>query len=366
MVLLPSDHVISGEEKFHDDIDRAVASALEGNLVTFGIAPDHPETGYGYIRRGHSVAGIERCFEISQFVEKPDLATAEKYVRSGEYLWNSGMFVFSAQRYLDELQALQPEIFKQCTKAVENSQSDLDFVRLDETAFAACPSDSIDFAVMEKTNKASVVIASFEWNDVGAWSSLWDISERDDDGNVTIGDTLLRDVKNSYIRSEGGKLISAIGIEDMIVVSTDDAVMIAPKDRAAETKELVQQLSQGERSEAEHHPFVHRPWGTYRDIDLEHRFRVKRIVVKPGASLSLQKHHHRSEHWVVVKGQATITRNDEVITLDENQSTYIPHEMMHRLENQMDEPLYLIEVQVGDYLGEDDIVRYDDHYGRSD
>ena len=364
MVLLPSDHVITDDGHFLDDLDGAIASAGEGSLVAFGITPDRPETGYGYIRRGAGVSGIEGCYKIDEFVEKPDLTTAERYLESGEYLWNSGMFVFSAKRYLDELEQWQPEILSQCRKALAGRQEDLDFLRLDEKAFNACPSNSIDYAVMEKTAHASVMMARFGWSDVGAWTSLWEISERDDHGNVTSGDTLLHDVTNSYIRSEGGQLVSVIGVEDMVVVSTDDAIMVAPKDRASETSDIVALLSEAGRPEAVHHKRVYRPWGSYQGISEDDRFRVKRIVVKPGASLSLQKHSQRSEHWVVVKGRATITRGDEQIELEENQSTYIPNGMTHRLENNGDEPLHIIEVQVGDYLGEDDIIRLDDHYGR--
>lgn len=364
LVLLPSDHVIHGNEHFLKDIETAIQSAEDGKLVSFGIKPKHPETGYGYIHRGGNVSNIKGCYEIDQFVEKPDLKTAEEFLKSGEYFWNSGMFVFSASTFLQELEKHEPTLLKHCRNALNNSQKDLDFVRIDDETFEACPSASIDYAVMEKTSHARMVEAHFGWNDVGAWASLWDISERDDHGNVALGDTLLRDVKDSYIRSEGGKLVTAIGLNDMIIVSTDDAIVVSPKNRAAETKELVSQLLDTGRSEAVHHPCVHRPWGTYQNIDEEHRFKVKRIVVKPGAALSLQKHRHRSEHWVVVKGCAVVTRGQETIELKENESTYIPSGMVHRLENPTDADLHLIEVQVGDYLGEDDIIRLEDVYGR--
>jgi mannose-1-phosphate guanylyltransferase / mannose-6-phosphate isomerase len=366
LVLLPSDHLISGEDRFHLDLASAVTAANAGNLVTFGITPNHPETGYGYIRKGKALDDGGACLKVDAFVEKPDFETAVRYLKSGDYVWNSGMFVFAANRFLAELEKYQPEISSFSQQALSAAQPDLGFLRLDEKSFAANPSISIDYAVMEKTDVAAVVLSNFGWSDVGAWPSLWEASVQDDQGNALSGDTLLRDVKNSYVRSEGRQLLTVIGVEDMVIVSTGDAVLVAPKDRAAETKDMVDLLSEAKRSEAVHHPRVHRPWGSFEEIDSEGRFKVKRIIVKPGAALSLQKHAHRSEHWVVVKGQARITRDQETVLLAENQSTYIPVGMEHRLENPGDEALHLIEIQVGDYLGEDDIIRLEDQYGRSE
>ena len=365
MVLLPSDHVVGDHAAFAAAADRAAHAASGGQLVTFGITPRHPETGYGYIRQGAALAFHDGAFSVSAFVEKPDLPTAEGYLQSGDYLWNSGMFVLPAQVYIDEIERLAPEILTQCRLALEKSFRDLDFVRLDEPAFAACPSDSIDYAVMEHTDKAAVVPADMGWNDVGAWPALWDIAEKDGDGNVCGGDVLLRSVSNCYIRAEDDRLIAAIGLEDMIVVSTDDALMISPKARAGEVKDLVDSLKSANRSEAVHNRRVYRPWGNYKDIDEAERFRVKRIIVKPGGILSLQKHKHRSEHWVVVKGTATVTCGEEETTLRENQSVYIPKGVVHRLANKESEPLHIIEVQVGSYVGEDDIIRIEDTYGRN-
>ncbi|WP_282604493.1 mannose-1-phosphate guanylyltransferase/mannose-6-phosphate isomerase [Pelagibius sp. Alg239-R121] len=364
MVLLPSDHVVADQQAFAAAVDKAAGAAAGGHLVTFGITPRHPETGYGYIRQGEVLTSHAGAFGLSAFVEKPDLPTAEGYLASGDYLWNSGMFVLPAQTYLDEVERLAPKILEQCDLALEQSFRDLDFVRLDEPAFAACPSDSIDYAVMEHTHKAAVVPADIGWNDVGAWPALWDIAEKDAQGNVCAGDHLLRDVSDSYIRAEDDRMIAAIGLENLIIVSTDDALMIAPKARAGEVKDLVDSLKSADRSEAIHHRRVYRPWGNYKDIDEDQRFRVKRIIVKPGGILSLQKHKHRSEHWVVVKGVATVTCGEEETTLNENQSVYIPKGVIHRLANKQAEALHLIEVQVGDYVGEDDIIRIEDTYGR--
>lgn len=364
MVLLPSDHVVGNQEAFSAAVEKAANAAAVGQLVTFGITPRHAETGYGYIKQGSPLDMCDGAFRVSAFAEKPDQATAEAYLTAGDYLWNSGMFVLPARVYIEEISRLAPEILEQCRLALEKSFGDLDFVRLDEQAFAACPSDSIDYAVMEHTDKAAVVPADMEWNDVGAWPALWDIAEKDEDGNVCSGDTLLRSVSDSYIRVEDDRLIAAIGLKDLIVVSTDDAVMISPKNRAGEVKDLVDSLKSANRSEAIHNRRVYRPWGNYKDIDEEERFRVKRIIVKPGGILSLQKHKHRSEHWVIVKGTATVTCGEEETTLRENQSVYIPKGVVHRLANKEAVPLHLIEVQVGDYVGEDDIIRIEDTYGR--
>ncbi len=364
MALLPSDHVVTDLPGFRAAMQAAATAAAGGALVTFGVTPDRPETGYGYIRRGAPLAGESGIDAVAAFVEKPDLPTAEAYLRSGDYLWNSGMFVFTVKDYLEELQRLDPTMMAACKKAYAASFTNLEFIRLEEESFSACPADSIDYAVMEKTDRAAVIPVSIGWNDVGGWPALWDLVEKDGDGNALLADTLLHDVHNSYFRGDDGRLIAAIGLDDMIVVSTADAVLIAPRGRASEVKTLVDRLNESGRHEATHHRRVYRPWGDYNDIDEDTRFRVKRIIVKPGGILSLQKHKHRSEHWVVVKGTGTVTRGEEVSELGENQSTYIPKGVVHRLENKGSEPLHLIEVQVGDYLGEDDIVRLEDTYGR--
>ncbi len=365
MALLPSDHVVEDESAFRNAMHVAAVAAAEGALVTFGIKPDHPETGYGYIRKGKALNGDETVHGVAAFVEKPNLTTAENYCQSGEYLWNSGMFVLGAQNYLDELERLAPDMMAACRKAYAASFADLDFLRLDADTFGDCPSDSIDYAVMEKTDRAAVVPVDIGWNDVGGWPALWDLAEKDSDGNVSLADTLLHDTHNCYFRSDDGRLITAIGMEDTIVVSTDDAILVTQRARAGEVKEIVNRLKSANRSEAIHHRRVFRPWGDYNDIDEDERFRVKRIIVKPGGILSLQQHKHRSEHWVIVKGTGTVTRGEEVSELHENQSTYIPKGVVHRLENKGEEPLHLIEVQVGDYVGEDDIVRLEDTYDRN-
>ena len=365
MALLPSDHVVGDVAGFRAALVSAAEAAADGDFVTFGITPDRPETGYGYIRRGAAMNPATGLARVAAFVEKPDAATAQSYLDSGEYLWNSGMFVFSAKAYIDELERLNPAMMEACRKAHAASFTDLDFLRLDAETFSACPADSIDYAVMEKTDRAAVIPVNIGWNDVGGWPALWDLAEKDADGNALLADTMLEDTRNCYFRSDDGRLIAAIGLDDMIVVSTADALMIAPRDRASEAKTFVDRLIADGRSEALHHRRVFRPWGDYNDIDEDSRFRVKRIIVKPGGILSLQKHQHRSEHWVVVRGTGTVTRGEEVSELHENQSTYIPKGVVHRLENKGAEPLHLIEVQVGDYVGEDDIVRLEDTYGRN-
>ena len=364
IALLPSDHVVTDLSGFTVALQAAAAAAMEGALVTFGITPDRAETGYGYIRRGAPLTGGAGIHKVAAFVEKPDPLTAEAYLESGDYLWNSGMFVFTAKDYLAELERLDPDMMAACQMAHAARFSDLDFIRLEEATFSACPANSIDYAVMEKTDRAAVIAVSIGWNDIGGWPALWDLADKDEDGNALLSDTLLRDVHNSYFRGDDGRLIAAIGLDDIIVVSTADAVLIAPRGRASEVKAFVDRLNASGRSEATHHRRVFRPWGEYNDIDAGARFRVKRIIVKPGGILSLQKHQHRSEHWVVVKGTGMVTRGKEISELGENQSTYIPKGVIHRLENKGSEPLHLIEVQVGDYVGEDDIVRLEDSYGR--
>ena len=359
LLVLPSDHLINDITRFHQAIAQAAAIAEQGKLVTFGIQPTAPETGYGYIKAvaGDGPRGIER------FVEKPDLATAETYVASGEYYWNSGMFLFRASRYLEELERLQPQILAACRTAWEKARRDTDFIRLDADAFKASPSDSIDYAVMEKTGDAAVVPLDAGWSDVGSWTALRDVSEQDADGNAHRGDVIAIDCRNTF--AYGDRLIAMVGLEDVIVVETNDAVLVGKSDRMQEVKDVVAQLKADGRSEATWHRKVYRPWGAYDSIDHGERFQVKRITVKPGGTLSLQMHHHRAEHWIVVSGTAEVTRGDEVLLLTENQSTYIPLGVTHRLRNPGKLPLELIEVQSGSYLGEDDIVRFEDTYGRA-
>ncbi|WP_242875070.1 mannose-1-phosphate guanylyltransferase/mannose-6-phosphate isomerase [Stenotrophomonas maltophilia] len=359
MLVLPSDHVVRNEAAFHAAVKQAAIAAEAGKLVTFGIVPTAPETGYGYIK----AAAGEGVRVVDRFVEKPDLATAEQYVTSGEYFWNSGMFLFKASRYLKELETLQPAILAACRQALEKAVRNNDFIRLDAEAFAASPNDSIDYAVMEKTADAAVVPLDAEWNDVGSWSALWEVSDKDADGNACHGDVIALDCKDSY--AYGNRLIAMVGLQDVVVVETDDAVFVGHKDRVQDVKEIVGQIKHDGRSEAAAHRKVYRPWGAYDSIDNGARFQVKRITVKPGATLSLQMHHHRAEHWIVVSGTAEVTRGDEVILLSENQSTYIPLGVTHRLKNPGKLPLELIEVQSGSYLGEDDIVRFQDSYGRA-
>lgn len=359
LLVLPSDHVVRDDAAFHAAVKQAAAAAEAGKLVTFGIVPTAPETGYGYIKAqaGTGVHAVDR------FVEKPDLATAQQYVASGEYYWNSGMFLFKASRYLQELEALQPAILAACRAALDKASRDSDFIRLDADAFAASPNDSIDYAVMEKTADAAVVPLDAGWNDVGSWSALWEVSDKDADGNACHGDVIALDCRNSY--AYGTRLIAMVGLEDVVVVETDDAVFVGHKDRVQDVKEIVGQIKRDGRSEAAAHRKVYRPWGAYDSIDNGARFQVKRITVKPGATLSLQMHHHRAEHWIVVSGTAEVTRGEDVILLTENQSTYIPLGVTHRLKNPGKLPLELIEVQSGSYLGEDDIVRFEDQYGRA-
>lgn len=364
LLILPADHVICDRAAFAGAVAAGTDAALSGALVTFGIVPTGPETGYGYIRAQREGSGTASCYPVVEFVEKPDLAHAEQYIRSGAYFWNSGMFLFRAERYLEELDRTNPAMLASCREAYEKASSDLDFLRLDRDAFGACPGDSIDYAVMEKTSRAVVAPLDAGWNDVGAWSALWELQEHDNAANVVKGDVLLHDVRNSYIHA-ASRLVAVVGLEDQIVVETPDAVLVASRDRVQDVKIIVRQLTESGRGEAENHRRVYRPWGSYETVDLADRFQVKRIVVKPGAALSLQKHYHRAEHWIVVKGTALITVGEQEITLGEDQSTYIPLGTVHRLENPGKIPLELIEVQTGSYLGEDDIVRVEDRYGRS-
>ncbi len=364
MLLLPSDHIIEDDAAFAAAIDRAASAARCGSLVSFGIAPERPETGYGYIRRGPAFDGVSGVFRVAEFVEKPDTEKAQAYIASGEHLWNSGIFLFPVRRLLDELERLRPDIVAACRRALAEASHDADFTRLGKEAFAACATESIDYAVMEHTQHAAVVPVTMGWSDVGSWDALWEISAKDPAGNSIAGNVVAQDTRNCYLRSEAG-LLAAIGIEDLVVVVTADAVMLAPRNRTQEVRQLVARLVSESRGEADAPPTVHRPWGTYRSLHNGHRVQVKHIMVKPGGQLSLQMHHHRAEHWIVVHGTAKIRRGEEETILTEDQSTYIPLGTAHRLENPGKIPLHLIEVQSGSYLGEDDIIRLEDSYGRS-
>jgi mannose-1-phosphate guanylyltransferase/mannose-6-phosphate isomerase len=360
LLVLPADHVIRNAHAFRDAVQVAVSAARAGNLATFGVVPQAPETGYGYIRRG---AADGAAWRIENFVEKPERARAEEFVASGEYYWNSGMFVFGARRYLDELQRLAPDIAEACERAYSAAQRDLDFTRIDATAFASCRSESIDYAVMEKTAAAVVVPLDAGWSDVGSWSSLHDASDKDAEGNVRKGDVLSVDTHDCYLYA-GSRMLATVGLCDHVVVETKDAVLVAPRSRVQDVKALVATIKASGRSEHLLHREVFRPWGSYDSLENGERFQVKRLIVRPGGVLSLQLHHHRAEHWVVVSGTARITRGEEVFLLEENQSTYIPIGVRHRIENPGKIPVHIIEVQSGGYLGEDDIVRFEDQYGR--
>ena len=360
LLVLAADHLIKDQSAFHSAITKAEALANEGKLVTFGIVPDQPHTGYGYIKAGNV---LNVGFEVAEFVEKPELETAKQYVESGDFFWNSGMFMFKASRYIEELGKYHPEMLEICRRAIETEAPDLDFIRVDSEIFSACPDDSIDYAVMEKTDSAAMVPLDAGWSDVGSWTSLWETADKDDNGNVCVGDTILENTKNSYVNAEQ-RLVSVIGLEDVIVVETKDAVMVAHKDDAQSIKTVVNRLKAEKRPEFEFHREVFRPWGSYDSIDSGARFQVKRITVKPGEKLSVQMHHHRAEHWIVVSGSANVTIDDNTQLVTENESVYIPIGAVHALENPGKIPLELIEVQSGAYLGEDDIVRFSDRYGR--
>ena len=360
LLVLPADHVIRDVDAFRSAIGAGRDAADLGQLVTFGIVPDRPETGYGYIRRS---MGDGPAYSVAEFVEKPDSATAERYVRSGDYYWNSGMFMFRAKAYLAELEQHAPAMLAACRAAIGDAARDLDFTRLPEDVFAGCPSDSIDYAVMEKTRKAVVVPLEAGWSDVGSWSALQDALPTDDRGNVVAGDVVAEDTEGSYLHSTS-RLIAAVGLRDHVVVETKDAVLVAPRNRVQDVKTVVAALKAEGRHETSLHREVFRPWGSYDSIDSGDRFQVKRLVVKPGASMSLQLHHHRAEHWIVVSGTARITRGEETFLLGENESTFIPMGTRHRIENPGKVTLHIIEVQSGSYLGEDDIVRFEDVYGR--
>jgi mannose-1-phosphate guanylyltransferase / mannose-6-phosphate isomerase len=360
LLVLPADHVIRNVAAFQHAVQLAQAAASAGPLVTFGVVPDAPETGYGYIERG---AAAGSAYQIAKFIEKPSAERAQQFLDAGRYYWNSGMFVFRARRYLEELERLAPAIAQACRAAFAAAKKDLDFTRVDAAAFRACLSDSIDYAVMEKTSGALVVPLDAGWSDVGSWSALHQACDADATGNVVRGDVIAEDCGRCYLYSES-RLVAAVGLEDHIVVETKDAVLVAPRNRVQDVKKLVGRLKQLGRYEHSLHREVFRPWGSYDSVENGHRFQVKRLKVKPGAVMSLQMHHHRAEHWIVVSGTARITRGDEQFLLEENQSTYIPIGVRHRIENPGRIPLHIIEVQSGSYLGEDDIVRFEDRYGR--
>lgn len=365
LLVLPADHVIEKVAAFHAAINTGIEYAQRDYLITFGIIPDSPETGYGYIKKGELLEHQTGISKIEKFVEKPDFPTAQKLFESGSYCWNSGMFMFKASAILQELEIHAPDIVIPCKKVIAKGKQDLDFFRLSRDGFKDIPSDSIDYAVMEKTSKGIVIPFDAGWNDLGSFDALWQTGKKDENLNVIKGDVLTHDVKESYILSESS-LVTAVGLERFVIVETKDAILVAPRDRVQDVKKIVKQLKDKGRTESVTHRKVYRPWGSYETMDIEQRFQVKRITVKPGAKLSLQKHYHRAEHWTVVSGSAIVTKGDTEMMLKEDESTYIPLGTMHRLENPGKIPLELIEVQSGSYLGEDDIVRFDDVYGRKE
>jgi len=363
LLVAPSDHLVANIPAFNDAVAKARLAAIKGHLVTFGIAPDTPETGYGYIQSGAGLSEIAGCFAVARFVEKPDLATAQGYLADGGYAWNSGMFLFSARAYLDELSTHRADMDRLCRAAIAQRTQDLDFVRPNAESFTAIKGDSIDYAVMERTKRAAIVPVDMGWNDVGSWTALWDIGTRDADGNVTVGDVLLQDSRGSYVRSDG-PLVACVGIDDAIIVATRDAVLVTRRDMAQKVKDIVTALKLSGREQSASHVRMFRPWGWYESVSQGTGFQVKLICVDPGAKISLQKHSRRAEHWVVVSGLAKVTCGPDILTLGPNESTYIPIGTIHRLENEGDEPLLIVETQTGGYLGEDDIERFDDQYGR--
>ncbi|CNK62937.1 mannose-1-phosphate guanylyltransferase/mannose-6-phosphate isomerase [Yersinia proxima] len=364
MLVLAADHIINDCDAFHQAINDAIPFAKKDSLVTFGIVPTGPETGYGYIQRGEStVNDISEAFKVKRFVEKPNLETAEQYINSGEYYWNSGMFMFRAKRYIQELDKFRPDILDACKAAMKDSDSDKDFITIDKDKFSACPDESIDYAVMEQTSNAVVVPLDAGWSDVGSWSALWDVSNKDKLGNAVTGDTFLHDTQNCYINTDE-KLVAAVGVDNLVIVSTKDAVLVVDKSKVQDVKKIVEHLKQTKRSEYRRHRETYRPWGRSDIIVNEQRFNVNRITVKPGGSFSMQMHHHRAEHWIVLSGTAKVTIGDKTFLITENQSTFIPIGSLHMLENPGKIPLELIEVQSGSYLGDDDIIRVKDHYGR--
>ncbi|GHT85771.1 alginate biosynthesis protein AlgA [Betaproteobacteria bacterium] len=364
LLVLPADHVLENVDVFRSTVLQAGVAAEQGELVLFGIPASRPETGYGYIKTGGSQGLPEGVLRVERFIEKPNAEKAADFVASGDYFWNSGMFLFRASRIVEELKKHDAYIYEKCIETLECSSHSGDNVEIDELVFAECPDNSIDYAVMEKTERACVMPLDAGWNDVGSWSSIWDAHEKDDDGNVVRGDVVLQNSRNCLVQSSG-KLVSVVGLDDVVVVDTGDATMVAHRDCAQDVKELVGHLKAQGRKETDNHREVFRPWGSYDSVDMGSRFQVKRITVKPGAQLSLQMHHHRAEHWIVVSGTAQVTCDDKIFLLSENQSTYIPIASVHRLANPGKIPLEIIEVQSGSYLGEDDITRLDDVYGRT-
>jgi mannose-1-phosphate guanylyltransferase/mannose-6-phosphate isomerase len=362
LLILPADHLITDTDQFCRLIDQGTELVSAGHLVTFGVVPTHPETGYGYIQSGNSLTSSSG-FAIQQFVEKPDLPTAERYLASGDYLWNSGMFLFSASQLLSEMEQYAPNMVESCRQAVVSAVRDSQFIALDEQRFSDCEADSIDYALMEKTSHGAVIPLDAGWSDIGSWAALWDVDTHDTEGNARIGDVLLEQVRDSYFHSTG-RLLAGVGVRDLVVIETEDAVLVANKTHSQDVKLIVDQLKHLQRPEVDTHAQVFRPWGSYRSIDQSPGFQVKRITVNPGQLLSLQLHHHRAEHWTVVQGSAEVTCGDQCVTLTIDQSIYIPVETKHRLKNTGDDILILIEVQCGSYLGEDDIVRFEDKYGR--
>lgn len=362
LLVLPADHHIGNLAAFREAIAQGAVLAGAGKLVTFGVLPSAPETGYGYVKRGKPLPG-GAAYSVDRFVEKPDMATAEAYLAEGGYDWNAGIFMFRADRILDEMRRYCPQIAACAAESVVKGSRDLDFLRLDPQSFAASPADSIDYAVMEHTQDAAVVPVDMDWSDIGSWSALWEIGDKDEKGNVFAGDVIAEDTHGSFVRAESG-LVATVGVENLIIVETGDVLLVASRDRVQDVKKVVERLAAAGRTEHQAHNRVHRPWGFYESLDAGDRHQVKHLMVHPGAALSLQMHHHRAEHWVVVKGKAQVTVGDTVKILGENESTYIPIGTKHRLENPGSEPLSIIEVQSGSYLGEDDIVRFDDVYGR--
>jgi mannose-1-phosphate guanylyltransferase len=362
MLVLAADHLIQDVPAFQNGIARAVPLAQQGKLVTFGIVPGHAETGYGYIQRGPELA--EGSFRVSRFVEKPDQKTAEEYLSSGDYLWNSGMFMFGARQYLAELEKHRPDILAICQAAFDGASEDLHFTRIEESIFSECPEDSVDYAVMEKTNNAAVVSLDAGWSDIGSWSALWDVSDKDQNDNTFTGDVIAQDTERTLVRADS-RLVATVGVKDLVIIETKDALLVAHKDKVQDVKKVVERIKGDGRHEHMNHREVYRPWGVYDSIDNGNRYQVKRITVKPGAKLSVQMHHHRAEHWIVVSGTARVTNGEKTYLVTENQSTYIPIGQVHSLENPGVISLELIEVQSGSYLGEDDIVRLKDMYGRT-
>lgn len=362
MLVLAADHLIQDVTAFQNGVAKAAPLAREGHLVTFGIVPGHAETGYGYIQRGQEIA--EGSFRVNRFVEKPDQKTAESYLASGDYLWNSGMFMFGARRYLAELEKYRPDILAICQAAYDAASEDLDFTRINASLFAECPEESVDYAVMEKTGNAAVVALDAGWSDIGSWSALWDVSDKDHNGNTFAGDVIAQDTESTLVRADS-RLVATVGVSDLVIIETKDALLVAHKDRVQDVKKVVERIRNDGRHEHMNHREVYRPWGVYDSIDNGNRYQVKRITVKPGAKLSVQMHHHRAEHWIVVSGTAKVTNGEKTYLVTENQSTYIPIGQVHSLENPGVINLELIEVQSGSYLGEDDIVRFKDMYGRT-